>query len=162
MWAPPLAALSAAGRPAHGAFRGGNLDGCSRFPRKIISAVPAARVAGRSSEHEPGGGLRRVREQIGQDTGARVGGQHDAAVSQLRLHSFEIDAGAAGETRSAVPQVVRPHGGSPDSPTRWWKRRVRKSGCSGAPSSATNTYPESCHAPPGVLPGPLPAAVLTQ
>jgi hypothetical protein len=37
-------------------------------------------------------------------------------------------------------------GGSPYSPTRWWNRRVRKSGC-GGPSSATNTYPESCHAP---------------
>jgi len=74
----------------------------SGFCRVITPAVPAARVAGRGGQHEPGGGFGCVGQKVGQDTGVGVGGQHDAAVPQLGLRRLEVDPGAVREAGRAV------------------------------------------------------------
>jgi hypothetical protein len=55
--------------------------------------MPAAGSAARGGQHEPVGCFGHVREQLGQDAGVGVGGEHEAAVPELGLHGLEVDAG---------------------------------------------------------------------
>jgi hypothetical protein len=78
----------------------------------ITSAMAAAWVVGSGGQDEPGGGFGGVGEQVGQDTGVGVGGEQDAAMPELGLDGFEVNAGAMSEASGAVPQVVQ---------SDWWE-----------------------------------------
>ena len=44
-----------------------------------------------------------------QDAGVRVGGQHDAGVTELVLDCLEVGVGGVSEGGGAVPEVVQPN-----------------------------------------------------
>jgi hypothetical protein len=43
-----------------------------------------------------------------QDGGVRVGGEHDAGVTELILDRLEVGAGGVGKAGRAVPEIMQP------------------------------------------------------
>jgi hypothetical protein len=71
--------------------------------------MPPTGVPGRGSQNQPRSRLSNLEVHDHQDAGVRVGGQHDAGVTQLLLHRLQIGPGRTGESSRTMTQVMQPH-----------------------------------------------------